>query len=138
MEPEKKGLDMADGDLDWVTERMNCTALKVFRRLYEDVGTDIKTFRDGNAAMGHRAMRRECDPGRQFCVELTENHRVIFEVKGNVIRIERWFLNGDHEHVMDLAAGLDRNGQCVLTDERGEELTLWRVRMNALERTFFP
>lgn len=123
-------------EFDWVEARANCTIRAVFKKLAEDVQSDLERFR--KLCPGPAESREFGDCGKdRFFVGHKQIHRVVFERDHDEIRIGRWAYSGPHTPLMVLTVSLDDDGKCVLIDEKKKAWKPWQVRRKALEETFF-
>ena len=123
-------------EFDWVKARSDCTVRAVFKRLAEDVRSDLDRFALLHPGPAQSHEFGECGKDR-FFVEHKKVHRVVFEREDSEIRIDRWAYIGDHTPLMVLTVRLDDDGECAMVDEEQNALKPWQVRRKALEDTFF-
>jgi len=133
-------------ELDWVTERANCTAYTVFKKLQLEVEKDVKARQSRIVAHeGARqiAFRFDVSAELSFAVLREGNgvsSAVFFRLDDETIIVR----DGINHTVMSAGLMLNDAGECVLrvsepaTDPTKEvELRSWQFRRRALERLFF-
>jgi hypothetical protein len=134
-------------DLDWVTQRADCTAYRIFKQLQVEVEKDV-TLRQSRVSPHEKTW--------QLAFRLDVPDEITFSVvRGGIAGLlsivqfrldnERIIVrDGRNQIAMSATLTLNEIGECVLrvnepADDpaKDSELRTWQFRLRALERLFF-
>ncbi len=119
-----------DENVDWVTVRAGCSAVRVFEQLREQVRQDVEKRKE----VGELPFL-SFDKGAAECFSVTggtvqRRDSVTFVLSGGHIVV-----TAPDQHI-EASLTINNEGQCRLKI-KGAELALWQVRKMALEKLFF-
>jgi hypothetical protein len=122
-------------NFDWVEARFECSPIKVFERLREEVQRDGE-MRKNVRQKDERLAIEFLSSGQLFGVvrEYGTNRimKIIFTLDGDTISVRDY-----HEKtILEAQPTLSGEGECRLRID-GQEREFWQVRMMALENIFF-
>lgn len=122
------------GDFDWVTERANCSTLKVFRSLELGVKADVdkrNAVRKNGEPKWNIASSPERFSGFREGLGEWSPHVIEFALEGDRIAVY-----SDSADIFGARITINNKGQCRLR-VNDQELEEWQFRKKALEDLFF-
>lgn len=125
--------------LDWVTERANCTAAKVFNELCEAIEIDVLAINTVRGLSADNVFLANMSRSG-FSIIVGQSQSVprkvaVIGIEGDRITIEQQWNGGEK---WSATVGLNDEGRCTLRlEDGGTELEQWQFRKRALEGLFF-
>ena len=139
--------DFIPKELDWVTERANCAAYKVFKQLQLEVENDVKLRQsriDPQDSARRIAFRFDVLDEITFSVLRDGISGLLSMVQFRLDNERIVVRDGRNQIMMSATLTLNDAGECVLriTESPNEtakysELRTWQFRLRALEPLFF-
>jgi hypothetical protein len=122
-------------NFDWVRERAECSATKVFERLRLDVKSDvdaIKAVRPTGEPFGFKFLSAAND-----FVVIREGHRILQRISFTLSNKAIVISDTSGNSLFEVELTLNKDGECR-PKIAGQEKEFWQVRQMALEKLFFP